>query len=138
MFEGKPTTQQKAERLARDWEEAIAKSPKVAPEVGPKHFLYYHALEVMAVLGRKINTSVMLAEPQRFIKELREHVTEHRSYEVYEVHWRMEGKMTFETGNGDAAAAEVRGILANDVRVYGPPGTVFSDKEVDILGCEKK
>lgn len=73
MFEGKPTPKHKAERLARDWEEAIAKSPKVAPEVGPKHFLYYHAPEVWEVLGRTIDARTMLADPKRFITELREH-----------------------------------------------------------------
>lgn len=58
----------KAIRLAEAWEENL-KSP-----VGPgKMFLYYHALEVFEVLGRKISLQTMLANPQSYIKELREH-----------------------------------------------------------------
>lgn len=132
---------QTAERLVRDWEEAIGldrRAPEI-PRGRQKHFLYYHAPEVMRVLGRTIDTRVMLENPQPFLAELRALMPEHRPYEVYEVYWRMEGKMTFEAGRGDAAAAEVLGILANDVRIYGPtPGTIFSDRKVDILGCEKK
>lgn len=74
MSDNKPTDDQyEAQRLIRDWEEAIAKSADVAPRGLQKRFLYYYAPQVMKVLGRKIDPRAMLEDPQPFIKELREH-----------------------------------------------------------------